>query len=41
MKALKWILWIGGGLVVLLIVAVAIVAMTFDPISTSRRSSIW
>src|SRR5512134_3257334 len=31
MKALKWILWIGGGLVVLLIVVVAIVAATFDP----------
>jgi AsmA protein len=31
MKALKWILWIGGGLVLLLIVAVAIVAATFDP----------
>ena len=31
MKALKWILWIGGGLVVLLLVVVAIVAMTFDP----------
>ena len=31
MKALKWMLWIGGGLVVLLIVAVAIVAATFDP----------
>jgi AsmA protein len=31
MKALKWILWIGGGLVLLLIVVVAIVAMTFDP----------
>ena len=31
MKALKWVLWIGGGLVLLLIVVVAIVAMTFDP----------
>ena len=31
MKALKWILWIGGGLVLLLIVVVAIVALTFDP----------
>ena len=31
MKALKWILWSVGGLVVLLIVVVAIVAMTFDP----------
>ena len=31
MKALKWILWIGGGLVLLVIVAVAIVAATFDP----------
>ena len=31
MKALKWILWIAGGLIVVLIVVVAIVAMTFDP----------
>ena len=31
MKALKWVLWIGGGLVLLVIVAVAIVAATFDP----------
>ena len=31
MKALKWILWIGGGLAFLAIVAVAIVAATFDP----------
>jgi AsmA protein len=31
MKALKWLLWIGGGLVLLVIVAVAIVAATFDP----------
>ena len=31
MKALKWILWIAGGLVVLLIAAVAIIAATFDP----------
>ena len=31
MKALKWILWIGGGLALLAIVAVAIVAATFDP----------
>ena len=30
MKALKWILWIGGGLALLAIVAVAIVAATFD-----------
>jgi AsmA protein len=31
MKALKWVLWIGGGLILLVIVAVAIVAATFDP----------
>ena len=31
MKALKWIAWIAGGLVFLAIVAVAIVAATFDP----------
>jgi AsmA protein len=31
LKALKWILWIGGGLLLLVIVAVAIVAATFDP----------
>jgi len=31
MKALKRILWIGGGLVLLVIVAVAIFAATFDP----------
>jgi AsmA protein len=31
MKALKWILLIGGGLVVVVIVAVAIFAATFDP----------
>jgi AsmA protein len=31
MKALKWIAWIVGGLVLLVIVVVAIVAATFDP----------
>ena len=31
MKALKWVLLIGGGLVVVVIVAVAIFAATFDP----------
>jgi AsmA protein len=31
MKALKWILWIVGGIVLLAIVVVAIVAATFDP----------
>src|SRR3990172_4291792 len=31
MKALKWIAWIVGGLILLLIVVVAIVAATFDP----------
>jgi AsmA protein len=31
MKALKWILGIAGGLVLLVIVAIAIVAATFDP----------
>ena len=31
MKALKWILWIGGGLVLAAIIAVAIIAATFDP----------
>jgi AsmA protein len=31
MKALKWILLIGGGLVVLIVIAVAIFAATFDP----------
>lgn len=31
MKAVKWILWIGGGLILLLVIAVAIIAATFDP----------
>ena len=31
MRALKWIAWIVGGLILLLIVVVAIVAATFDP----------
>ena len=31
MKALKWMAWIAGGLVLLAIVVVAIVAATFDP----------
>src|SRR3989304_2070579 len=31
MKALKWIAWIVGSLILLLIVVVAIVAATFDP----------
>ena len=31
MKALKWMVWIAGGLVLLAIVVVAIVAATFDP----------
>jgi len=31
MKTLKWVVWIGGGLIVLAVVVAAIVAMTFDP----------
>ncbi len=31
MKALKWILWIGGGVLLAAIIAVAIFAATFDP----------
>ena len=31
MKALKWIVWIVGGLVLLAVVVIAIVAATFDP----------
>src|SRR5215813_1822048 len=31
MKALKWMIWILGGLVLLLVVVIAIVAATFDP----------
>jgi len=31
MKALKWIAWVVGGLILLMIIAVAIVAATFDP----------
>lgn len=31
MKALRWILWIVGGLIVLAIVAITFIALTFDP----------